>query len=394
MRTTKLNMLTDRAIKNAKQGFTSDGGGLSIRVRGDKKVWIFRYSFDSKRCAMGMGSYPTITLVAARQRAAEARQALSEGCDPKVRDTPSVSAKLAETPTFRQAMDRYLTLRSAEWGNQKHVKQWSTTLDTYVADLMRMPVDQITTRHVAGCLTPIWQSKAETASRVRQRIERILSASIALGERDGPNPAMWRDNLELVLGKQKRPVKHHAAVPVADAPEAFAKLWARRADNPGATGAVVVCLTVLRSGPVRQLTWSDIDGETNTIPAKRMKARRAHRVPVVPLLDDLLAELPRWSGTELVLPGVRGGTMHSDAIRVGMRCAGLGQFTPHGWRSSFTDWAAESGWNHRWTEDQLAHTIGTDVERAYRRGDYLEQRRPMILEWAKYLTGHINRISK
>ena len=394
MRATKLHLLSDRSIKRINEGMTADGGGLYVRRRGDNRVFVFKYSHQNKRKEMGLGSYPSVSLAKARSKAAQARERLGDGLDPKLVLIEPVVSESADIPeaviTFRQAMDRYLQLRSGEWSNVKHAKQWESSLNNYVGDLMGMPVDQINTRQVANCLIPVWQSKQETAARVRQRVERILSACIALEERSGPNPAMLKDNLDHILGKQIRVVRHHAAVPVEDAPEAFAKLWAKRESGIGAQGAIIIALTSLRSGELRHMQWSDVAENTITIPAKRMKARRIHRIPVAPILADLLGHLTRWEHSALILPSASGSAMSDMTISKAMKNAGLGQYTPHGWRSTFSDWAHGEGWNHRWVEDALAHTIGSDVERAYRRRDYLEQRRDLMQSWCDYLTAGID----
>lgn len=377
MRQTKLNKLTASQVKHAKDGSLGDGGGLYLRTRKGRSAWVFRHSVAGKPREIGLGS---LSLADARKRANECREAIETG------ESLAPEAPVSQTPTFRQAMDRYLHLRGAEWSNAKHAAQWNSSLEAYAKNLMRMPVDQITTRHVAACLIPIWQTKQETASRVRQRIERILSATIAMGERDGPNPAVLRDNLELVLGRQTRIVKHHAALPVTEAPSCFAKLWDARDTGQGARGVLLVMLTALRSGEVRNMQWSDIENDTIIIPPPRMKARRAHRVPITDQLAALLDEIPRMANSPLVLPSSRNGIISDATVKAAMRRHGYGAFTPHGFRSTFSDWAHSESWPHRHTEDALAHTIGSDVERAYRRSDYLEQRRALMDAWVKYLT--------
>ncbi len=381
MRQTRLHKMTAKQVQQAKAGKHSDGGGLWLVVsESGTRKWVLRHTVDGKRRERGLGGFPAVSLAEARQKAAQ------------IRDGAPVAAVVqsAGVSTFRTAMERYLTLRGSEWSNSKHAAQWPSTLNRYAAPLMDMPVDQIRTADVAGCLVPIWHSKQETAGRVRQRIERVLSASIALGERDGPNPAALRDNLDLVLGKQRKVVKHHAAIPVTDLPDAFASMWHKRETGAGAMGVVLVFLTVLRSGEVRHLEWDDVGADAVTIPADRMKARRPHRTPVTPLLGQVLTDLPRWGSSKLVVPSSRGGPISDQTMSAALKRNGLGSYTVHGIRSSFSDWAHESGHAHRLVEDQLAHTIGTDVERAYRRGDYMQQRVPMMLDWTKYLTSRLN----
>ena len=216
---------------------------------------------------------------------------------------------------------------------------------------------------------------------------RSLSASIARGDRPAPNPAAWRDNLEHILPAQKkvRVVKHHAAVSVADAPAAFARIWAKRHAGAGYAGLVTLCLTTCRSGEVRHLQWADLDSDVLSIPAERMKARKAHRVPVTLPLAIWLGEVPRYADTALVHGGTGGRPMSDMTMAKALKSAGY-QATPHGWRSTFSDWANGEGWARELIEDQLAHTVGGAVERAYRRTDFLERRRPLMAAWARYIT--------
>lgn len=392
MRTTRLNLLTDRKVRNAPDGMTNDGGGLYIRRRGDNLTWQFKYSHGGKRREMGLGSYPTVSLAMARDRATEARGRLAEGIDPKASTAAPVTRPVA-TLTFRAAMDRYLQLKGAEWSNKKHAQQWPNTLNTYAGALMDMPVDQIEARDVVAVLVPIWTSKQETASRVRQRIEAILGACIVFGDRQGPNPAQWKYGLELVMGKQKAPVKHHEAVSVADAPDAFARLWAGRDKGVGMQGAIMCALSVLRSGEVRNLTWDMWDGgDTLTCPRTIMKRGHSdHRVYVSDFMRLWMADLPRWANSDLILAGTGGKPMSDNTIRKAQQVTLDNKTTPHGWRSTFTDWATELGYADRWIADTKHHQIGDATERAYRRTDYFMLRQPMLTDWHSYLTSKIKR---
>jgi integrase len=391
MRSTRLNLLSDRKVKHAPAGLTSDGGGLYIRNRNGNLAWMFRYTQDGKKREMGMGSYPAVSLASARERATAARECLAGGGDPKAAG-PAPVAAVTGAPTFRTAMDRYLQLKGAEWSNKKHASQWPNTLNTYARSLMDMPVDQITAQHVVGVLAPIWQTKAETASRVRQRIEAILGACIVFGDRPGPNPAQWKYGLELVMGRQKAVVKHHEAVAVATAPDAFLRLWSARDKGMGAQGAIMCAMSCLRSGEVRKLQWDMWDGgDTIHCPAAIMKREHSdHRVHVPAFMQAWMSDLPRWAHSDLILPGHRGKPMSDNTIRKAQQVALDDKTTPHGWRSTFTDWATESGYADRWVADTKHHQIGDATERAYRRTDYLQQRRPMLDDWVNYLTSKVN----
>jgi len=287
--------------------------------------------------------------------------------------------------SFGAAAQRFIDLHDNQWKNPKHRQQWKNTLDTYAAKLSDLPVDVIKTPHVVACLLPIWVSKPETARRVRGRIERVLSASIALGERSGPNPAGWKDNLEHVLPPQRTDVKHFSAVPFDAAPDAFKNLTERRGLGQGNNALLFTILTALRSGETRRVEWSDIDDNTLVIPGSRMKAGRVHRVPLNQPVQQLLSGLRRMAGTELVFPSTRGGPISNMTMAQEMKRSGLKEFTVHGWRSTFSDWANNAGFRRDFVEDALAHQIGNAVERSYRRGDYLEQRRELMDAWGEYL---------
>jgi integrase len=282
-------------------------------------------------------------------------------------------------------MERFLDLRAGTWTSLKHRKNWENALTGHAGSLMNMPVDQIEPADVVAVLSPIWAAKEETARRVRQRIERVLSASIVLGERPEPNPAAWRDRLEFVLDKQPRNVTHHASIPFEDMPGVFARLWTKRDDGQGARGLVLAILTAMRSGEVRGLCWAEIDGDTIVIPAARMKMKRAHRVALSPRVVDYLGTVPRMAGCDLVLPSGRLGQISDATMMKALRVAGYGDFTVHGFRSTFSMWASAMGYRREWVEDALAHTVGTEIERAYRRGDYLDQRREIMAAWADFL---------
>ena len=277
---------------------------------------------------MGLGGTATVSLAIAREKAAEARALVARGEDPieaKAEARRTVAAPRPERrrgpPTFAEAMRAYITARQPTWSNPKHAAQWASSLERHATSLMGLPVDEIATAEVAAVLMPVWLELPETAGRVRQRIERILGAQIALGNRPPPNPAALRDNLEHVLPDQRkvREVRHHAAVPVAEAPAAFAAIWAKREAGFGYAGLITVALTALRSGEVRRLEWVEVQSGAIVIPKGRMKARRQHRVPVTPLLAEHLRGLPRWADTPLVHPGQQGRPMSDMTLAKGAR---------------------------------------------------------------------------
>lgn len=259
-----------------------------------------------------------------------------------------------------------------------------------------MPVSEVTVEHVLDILQPIWSTKPETASRVRMRIEAVLDAAKVKGLREGENPARWRANLDAVLPPKSkvRTVKHHGAMDWKLVPEFFRML----ADQPGmgALALRLAILTALRSGEVRKATWDefDLDQGVWTIPAAKMKTQREHRVPLSAPATALLQQLPRRADTNLVFPGTRPTTPLSDMTLLAvLRRMKIENVTVHGFRSTFRDWAAEeTHFNGDTVELALAHVVANKVERAYRRGDQLEKRRPLMDAWAEWLMEGVARV--
>ncbi len=300
-------------------------------------------------------------------------------------------------------MEHALRARTAEFRNEKHVKQWRSTLDRYVIPALgEMPVAEIDVADVLRVLEPIWTEKTQTASRLRGRIESILSWATVGGHRKGDNPARWRGNLDAVLPKPSKvaQVKHNPALALADAADWFADLQAR--DGIATRALEFLALTAARSGEVRGATWDEIDEDKGLwiVPAQRMKAQREHRVPLTKDALALLSALPRMQGSDYVFPAARGGKLSDMALSACMKRMNAGRYggyldprsgrpaVPHGLRSTFRDWAAErTSYERDMAEIALAHTVGSAVERAYRRSDMIEKRRGMMATWAQFLSG-------
>ena len=268
-------------------------------------------------------------------------------------------------------------------------------------------VSSITVEDILAVLRPIWSTKNETASRVRQRIEAVLDWSKAMGFREGENPARWKGNLQQVLpspGKIQKSGRRQPAIALDDVANWFRALQGR--EGMAALALQFLTLTAARSGELRGATWDEIDltKEIWVIPADRMKAGREHRVPLSSTAVDLLEAVPRYLGSPYVFPSPKGGKMSDMSISAVMRRmqadeekAGRAGFldpqsrspaVPHGLRSTFRDWAAErTEYPREMAEIALAHRVGSDVERAYRRGDMVEKRREMMEDWAAFLLG-------
>lgn len=381
-----LNKLSARGVTAiTNPGRHGDGGGLYLVVdKSGAKRWVFLYRRDGTLREMGLGGLKSVTLARARELAGEARANLQVGVDPIAAKN---SAPVA-VPTFGEEADDFIEAMKPEFRNAKHIDQWKMTLRDYAAPLRSKRVDQIATADVLEVLKPIWLTKPETAARLRGRIERVLDAAKAKGHRSGENPALWRGHLDKLLPKRRKLSRgHHAAMPYEDVPAFVAEL--RQRDAMAAQALEFTILTAARSGETFGATWKEIDLEAAlwTVPKERMKAGREHRVPLTPRAVEILTELSELSTgpNAYVFPGQKEGrplsVMAMDMILRRMKV----NFTVHGFRSSFRDWAGEeTAFPREVAEAALAHVVGDQTERAYRRGDALEKRRKLMDAWANY----------
>lgn len=350
---------------------------------------MLRYQIAGRRREMGLGPYPEIGLAAARKAAEDARSKAKSGVDP-------IDSRKAErmVPTFGAFADQLVDDIEGGFRNEKHRAQWRMTLgDAYCSALRQKPVDQIDTADVLRVLKPIWQTKAETASRLRGRIERVLDAAKAQGFRTGENPARWRGHLQAMLPKRLKLTRgHHAAMPYPEVPAFVGRLRALEAVSARALEFMILCAS--RSGEVLGATWGEIDRATSvwTVPAVRMKAGRDHRVPLgaraMAILDEMTAIRVDEDPDAFVFPGAkRGRPLSSMAMTMCLRRLTV-DVTVHGFRSSFRDWAGEeTTFAREIAEAALAHTVGDQTERAYRRGDALEHRRNLMTTWETFISG-------
>lgn len=382
---------------------------LQITPNGGR-TWLLRIAVGAKRREIGLGGFPDVTLSQARDRARAAKEQIRQGIDPvEERRANRAALILAQSRglTFDDAVDRYLTAKLDAFSNAKHRDQWRNTLVTYAVPLLGpMMVDEIEVQDVLRVLHPIWQAKTETASRVRGRIEAVLSWATVSGHRTGDNPARWAGNLKELLPTPEKIAKtvNQPALQVADAPRWFADL--RQRDGFGNRALEFAALTACRSQEVRGAAWEemDLDAAMWIIPASRMKMDREHRVPLSAQAVALLKALPRFAGSPLAFPAARGGELSDMTLSAGMKrlhkadieAGGEGYAdreskrpaVPHGLRSTFRDWVAEkTNFAGDMAEVALAHKVGNAVEAAYRRGDMVEKRRAMMTAWADYLSG-------
>ena len=379
----KLADITARS-ERLKPGRHSDGGGLYLNVsRSGSKSWLFMWARDGKRREMGLGPYPAVSLGAARRAAAEHRISVAAGRDP-------IAERDKETePTFGECADMFIASMEHSWRNEKHRDQWRMTLEAYCASIRPKRVSAINTDDVLSVLAPIWNEKPETASRLRGRVERVLDFAKARGWRSGENPALWRGHLRNILPPRRRLTHGHLpAMPYAEIPVFLERV--RHTQAMAARALEFAILTAARSGEVFGATWDELDLDKSlwTIPGRRMKAGKEHRVPLSERAVELLRPLHATRVSQYVFPGQKPGRPLSNmAMEMLLRRLKVEGVTVHGFRSAFRDWCGEeTSFPRDVAEMALAHSVGDSVERAYRRGDAIEKRRKLMEAWANYLS--------
>lgn len=383
------NVLTVKGIAASKAKKLRDGGGLWLVQKGDGRYWTFSYTLAGRRREMGIGPLHSVGLAEARESAAKAREMVKCGIDP-IRDKRQAVAERPKPKTFGEYADDFIdqAVKHGRWRGNKTEARWRNIIGKHAAPIRHRPIADIDIDDVKTVLRPLWGSKQETAEKLRECIERVLDAAKVEKMRVGDNPAAWRGNLEHLLHK---PAKvegegHHAAMPHDQISE-FMKSLA------GVQGVSARCLefailTAARSGEARGATWAEFDTKAKvwTVPAARMKAGKSHRVPLSKAAVALLDRMKAQSVNEFVFPGVRAGKPLSDmSLAKALATAGGGDYTPHGFRSTFRDWATEVAHAPREiAEAALSHAVGDAVERSYARSDALQRRHTLMEQWAKY----------
>lgn len=365
--------------------------GLALQVlQSGGRTWILRVMIGPRRREMGLGGYPGVTLAMAREAAREARDLIRRGIDP-IKAAKDARAVLMVKPTvgytFKAAAEAYIAAHGASWKNPKHRDQWTATLKKYAYPVIGMlDVAAIELPHIMRILEPIWVKKTETAKRLRGRMEMVLDWAGARGFRSGPNPARWRGHLDKLLAKPSKVhrITHHRALPIDDIGAFMTRL--RATDGTGAKALEFAILTAARSGEVRGATWKEIDLDARvwTISAERMKAAREHRAPLSEAAIAVLNTLPQGKPDAYVFKAAHGGRLSDMTISAVLRRMDV-DAVPHGFRSTFRDWAAErTNYPNEVAEMALAHAVGNKVEAAYRRGDLFEKRLAMMNDWAEF----------
>jgi integrase len=373
-----------------------DGAGLYLQIRpGGARSWIYRFTLNGRTRDMGLGALADVSLVKAREKASAARALVDDGIDPiehtRAQAIIPAAPKGNSSPTFEEVAEAYMADRLKRLRSEIHRHQWRQTLQDYAYPIIgKMPVNEIETNDVLAVLKPIWESKCETASRLRGRIERILARCSVLGHRSGANPATWRGHLQEALPSRSevQPVKHFRAMDYQDVPAFMAELG--QIDTVAAASLGFLVLTAARTNEVLGAQWSEISWQekTWTVPAVRAKTKRNHVVPLSSRALAILREMEplRSSGDDFIFPGQKGAGQSSMTLLALLQRRMKRAASVHGFRSAFRDWCGDAGGVDRdLAELSLAHAIKDATERAYRRRTAIERRRGVMQQWCDYI---------
>ncbi len=386
-----MGKLTVRGIAGLKKvGRHGDGDGLYLSVSpSGTRSWVFLYQRAGKRHELGLGPFSGTTLSAARAAAQEARQLIRQGIDP-------ISARKPSTGVlFGAIADQFIEERVEKLKNQNHRRQWIRNFTEFAAPICNIPIDEVSVEHVLGVIRPVWNTRRETAAKLRNHLYQAFAYARALDKRTGPkalrsrpNPAAWEGNLKDILPKQPPIVRHYPAMPFRNVPAFVAQL--REQGTMSALVCEFTILTAARSSEARGATWGEIDRDESVwnVPPERAKMRKLHRIPLAHRALEILDEVSRLSdcgADDLIFPAPRGKQLRPSAVARLLIRMGTTGTTLHGFRSSFRDWCGDmTDYPREVAEAALAHVVGGRVEQAYRRSDSLAKRRVLMDEWADY----------
>lgn len=386
--------LTKKLVENLGPGRHGDGAGLYLVVDpSGARRWIVRVTVKGQknrkgaplRTDFGLGGADVVTLNQARERALEYRRMAKSGLNPRYNTN-------REIPTFEELAKQVHIERLPTWKNPKHGQQWINTLRDYAfPKIGRMPIDSIGQPEVLMCLSPIWTLKHETAKRLAQRIKAVLDVAKSRGFRDGENPVTAVKDAGVLPKVKAKPV-HHEAMPWRDVPAFYAELEKRTATAAKALQFTI--LTACRTSEVLGMTWEEIDWDAQLwiIPAERMKMGVQHRVPLNDEMIRILEGVKPLAGDYVFRGQRRDAQLSNMSMLMLLRRMGRAEFTVHGFRSSFRDWASEeSGFPREVAEAALAHQVGSDVERAYARSDLISRRVKLMEDWTYFMVATVGK---
>ena len=413
----ELSALSVAKIKENGRHAVGGVDGLHLRIVDGSRAWVLRVAVGKKvddqgkvkihRRDIGLGSFPEVSLSEAREKGRELKKKIRDGIDPLQEKQERLNALKIQkhlAKTFRECAEVVIAKKTLELKNQKHIGQWSSTLETYIyPNLGDLIVGTITKVDIAAVLEPIWIEKNETAKRIRGRIETIFDYAKAMGYFVGNNPAEWKGNLEPILGNLKQESRPHPSLPYEQVAGFIQHLRQKKGISPKALEFAI--LTACRSGEIFGAKWQEIDFKNKVwiIPKERMKAEKEHRVPLSQQAINLLESIqPYTQSHDFIFPAPRSGEMLSDMSLTTLirrlheqkfKENSIGYIDPkqnriittHGFRSTFRDWSADkTDYPREVCEHVLAHKLPDEVEAAYLRGAYLEKRKSLMADWARF----------
>lgn len=382
-----LNRLSVKGISAAKPGKYADGGGLWLIKRQDGGAqWVMRVTINGRRREMGLGAYPAVGLADARKKAEEARAKARENVDPIIARVEQRQEEARNLYSLREVAFETFEIRKPELKDNGEAGRWFSPLELHVLPkLGNMPITQITQVHIRDAFKPIWQTKADTARKAMNRLRLCFKHAVALGL---PVDRLVVENAQILLGKQAHKPKHIPALHWQEVPDFYASL-----DEGSVTHLALrfLILTGVRSGPLRHIHENQIEGDIWTVPGEAMKGRKNltpdFRVPLSPEALSILDQARRFARDGFLFPSYRKGVISDQTMSSLMKRRGM-EARPHGFRTSLRVWIAEAtDAPHEVAEMMLAHQTGGKVVNAYRRTDFLEQRRVLAARWADYVTG-------
>ena len=389
----QVNRLTDREVRGVKApGLYADGDGLYLQVaETGSRSWLYRFRQGGRRPEIGLGSLQEVSLAKARAARDEIKQRVAAGQDAvsprRSASAPaSVAAKASAAPTLLEVWTEYVQAQAPGWRGRKTSAGWMRSVEKHAAKIAKKPVAEIGVDDVLLVLKPLWMTKAESAGKLRERLERVLDYAKVKKLRTGENPAAWRGNLNHLLPPRPKLQRGHMrAIPYAEVPALMRKL----ATSAGMSARALefTILTAARESMTLEATWGEINGDLWELDASRMK-ERAFRQPLSSGALAVLAKVrPEKTGAnQLIFPGAKGGVLSNMAMDMLLRDLAP-PYTPHGMRSAFRDWAGdETDFAREVIEECLAHAVGDETERAYRRGDALKKRRAVLEAWSAFCT--------
>ena len=388
----KIREIEEIAFSTPKNALLGDGQGLTLAIaKNGSASWLFRYMDHGKAKSVGLGAYPATSLKTAREKAQALRDARANGTDPaaaKRQEAREQQLQQAKAKTFETCATEFIEFSRPAWKNAKHAQQWTNTLTQYAYPVIgQCAIGDVDSDHIVEILSPIWQSKTETATRLRGRIEAVLDWATVKGWRKGDNPARLKGHMEYLLPKVRIGTKnHHASLPYEELPSFMAKLEGESGMARYALEFLILCAS--RTGEVVGARWDEIDLAKAiwTIPGERMKAGKEHRVPLGKRALEILATVKPFSGKQFIfITGKKDVAMSTMAMSMLLRRMDHGDVTVHGMRSTFRTWAGErSGYPFEVCEHALAHRLSDAVAAAYLRSDFFAKRTLLMADWEKY----------